>query len=61
MENMIEKARAGRTKALEARVARGLEMSLKSSQSDRQTKQRRTSLPVFISCRTRSLTPAYLH
>lgn len=63
MTDLIEKARAGRTKALQNRVARriDIEMTAKSHTDVRTSTGRRNQLPMFISARARTAPTAYLH
>lgn len=61
MTNLIEKARAGRTKALQNRSERRISHASTAKTKDRSAAQRRNSVPLFISTRTRHEAPAYLH
>ena len=59
--NLMEKARAGRTKALQNRVERRITHLNTYEENTRATAERRSSVPLFISSRTRYEAPAYLH
>ena len=59
--NLMEKARAGRTKALQNRVDRRITHLNIGEEKPRAATERRTSVPLFISSRTRHEAPAYLH
>ncbi|MGA9251002.1 MAG: hypothetical protein WBV71_00990 [Roseobacter sp.] len=61
MTNLIEKARAGRTKALQSRAARRITQVNTAEDKIRAAAQRRNSVPLFISTRARPEAPAYLH
>lgn len=61
MTNLIEKARAGRTKALQNREDRRVSQMSITEGKIRAAAQRRNSVPIFISTRARHEAPAYLH
>ena len=61
MTNLIEKARAGRAKALQSREDRRMSQISATEDKIRAAAQRRNSVPLFISSRARPETHAYLH
>ncbi len=61
MTNLIEKARAGRTKALQNRADRRISNITPAGDKIRTAAERRSEIPMFISSRTRMEAPVYLH